>query len=123
RKILIFVTFPTRSILTTRPSAGETIAWGSAGIRLSGFRKKNATNAVNSNNKTAAIGQCNQKLTAVAAAKGMRKRKASFTIIQKESVKPPGAARHPSFKRRGICLSNGAGGFYECWCVSSLRYL
>src|SRR3989442_7037734 len=49
--MLSFVTLPTRSILTTFPSAGETITLGSVGILRAGFRKKNARNAERKGNK------------------------------------------------------------------------
>src|SRR5207247_428905 len=80
RKMLSFVPFPTRSIRTTRPSAGETITRGSAGISRSGLRKKNATNAETNSSKIAAVSQPSQKLTAAAANKGGRNLNASLTI-------------------------------------------
>src|SRR5438093_6340459 len=49
--MLSLVTLPPRSILTTLPSAGETIILGSVGISRAGFRKKNATNAKSNSNK------------------------------------------------------------------------
>src|SRR5437899_7688630 len=52
--MLSFVTFPTRSIFTILPSAGETITRGSDGISRAGFRKKNPTNPESNSNKTTA---------------------------------------------------------------------
>ena len=61
RKMLSFVTLPTRSIFTTRPSAGETITRGSDGISRRGLRKKNATKAASNSTKIATCGKSRER--------------------------------------------------------------
>src|SRR5262245_64442370 len=90
--MLNLVTLPTRSSLTTRPSAGETITFGSCGISLFGFRKKNATNAASPITKKAARYKPKTNAKAADTNRGMRNRNASLTImgVMEEGV---GAAR------------------------------
>src|SRR4030095_385202 len=79
--MLNFVTLPTRSTLTTRPSAGETITRGSDGISRFGFRKKNATKPASSITKKAARYSPSTNARAADTKRGIRKRNASFTIM------------------------------------------
>src|SRR6516164_6710840 len=82
--MLTFVTFPTLSIFTTFPSAGETIIDGSCGMVRCGLRKKNATKDVRNNSKTPMAIQPNPNAAMVSTISGIRNRKASGAIIVME---------------------------------------
>jgi len=79
--MLSFVTFPTRSIFTILPSAGETITRGSDGISRAGFRKKNPTNPESNNNKTTATYNPKTAARLAEISKGTIKLNASLIIM------------------------------------------
>src|SRR4051812_24831480 len=81
--MLIFVTLPTRSILTTRPSAGETMMRGSAGMVRGGLRKKKATKTANNSTRMAAMTRPSAYARMADTSSGIRNRYASLTIIER----------------------------------------
>src|SRR5213594_1681303 len=82
--MLSFVTFPTRSIFTILPSAGETITRGSDGISRAGFRKKNPTNPESNNNKTTATYNPKTAARLAEISNGTIKLNASLIIMIRE---------------------------------------
>src|SRR5437867_6406882 len=104
--MLSFVTLPTRSTFTTRPSAGDTITRGSDGTSRFGFLKKNATKAVSSSRKSPAPGRSSQKLAITVADKGSRNLYASLTIILGRMLKKGG--RSWGFRIADFGFRNGA---------------
>src|SRR4051812_22462394 len=80
--MLIFVTPPTRSILTTLPSAGGTIKERTCGIVRGGVRKKKAKKIFKASRNRPGTSHESQNDAAVRIIRGMRNRKASRAIMK-----------------------------------------